>query len=132
MPRIIKGLLVAATLAYGAADANAAGRYAKKEAEVTAAQTELTKPMAKAATDEPNLRQKAFLPGSMDPIKVVTDGQIRLMEKLNAMTRDNDPEKPDLMFRLGQLYEEQARYYNFRAREMDEEIFQATANLSSI
>src|SRR5690242_11280954 len=73
LPRIIKGLLVVATLAYGAADANAAGRYAKKEAEVTATQTELTKPTAKAATSEPILRQKAFLPGSMDPIKVVTD-----------------------------------------------------------
>jgi hypothetical protein len=130
--RLFQGALVAAIFLCGTTQAGATGKYTKKEAEVVAMQTELTKPAARASGSGTVAPAKPWSPKPAVPVKDMTDGQIKLLEKLNAMTREDDPEKPDLLFRLGQLYEEQSRYYNFLARALDEEIFQASANLTSI
>src|SRR5262249_20613614 len=55
----------------------------------------------------------------------ITDAQIKTLQKLINVTADSDPEKPDLMFRMAELYAEQEHYYNFRAREMDQKVFEA-------
>lgn len=129
---MMAGGLALSIFFYGAGNVQAAGRYSKKEAEVTAKQTELTQPSKRAAETTPALNAKPFLLGVREPINAATDGQIKLLEKLNGMTKETDPEKPDLLFRLGQLFEEKARSYNIRARELDEEIFQIQAQLNSI
>ena len=48
-----------------------------------------------------------------------------MLQRLIDATNDSDPEKPDLLFRMAELYNEQQHYYNFRARELDEKIFDA-------
>src|SRR5262249_5599688 len=55
----------------------------------------------------------------------VTDSQIKIMQKLIDNTNDSDPEKPDLLYRQAEVFNEQQHYYNFRARELDQKIFDA-------
>ena len=60
-----------------------------------------------------------------EKVKSITDVQITKYKRLIDVTNDTDPEKPDLLFRLAELYNEQYRYYDFRSRELDEKIFDA-------
>jgi tetratricopeptide (TPR) repeat protein len=48
-----------------------------------------------------------------DPLELhlVTESQIRVLTRLIEFTGDNDPEKPDLLFRRADLYAEQANYF---------------------
>lgn len=104
-----------------------AGKYTKKESEIQATQTALTKP-TQAKKDEktrPEITADDVFGGVGEKVKAVTDQQIKVMNRLIQNTSDSDPEKPDLLFRLAELYAEQQRYYNFRARELDEKIFLA-------
>lgn len=47
-------------------------------------------------------------------------GQERLLEKLVANTPDDDPQKPDLLFRLAELYAKQQRFW--RLEGIDAEV----------
>ncbi len=49
------------------------------------------------------------------------------MRSLIAGTAEDDPQKPDFHFRLGELQAENRRFFSDRARELDEKIFQAGA-----
>ena len=121
------GAWVAAALSAG--DAAAAPRFTKKEEAVIATQTELTKPKdpTKKREDKkkPDLTASDVFAGMGEELKAVTDSQIKLLQRLLSATSDDDPEKPDIMFRIAELYAEQQRYYNFKARELDEKIFDA-------
>jgi tetratricopeptide (TPR) repeat protein len=126
MKRIVSSALIASfTLA--SSYAGAAGKYTKKESEIVATQTALTKP-AQHVKDEkkkPSITADDVFGGVGEKVKSITDVQINKYKRLIDVTNDNDPEKPDLLFRLAELYNEQYRYYDFRARELDEKIFNA-------
>ena len=105
----------------------AAAKYTKKESEINATQTALTKPKqtVKDEKKRPEISADDVFGGVGEKVKSVTDKQINVMQRLIQNTSDSDPEKPDLMFRLAELSAEQQRYYNFRARELDAKIFDA-------
>ena len=63
--------------------------------------------------------------GVGNQVKSITDAQIKTLQRLVDVTNDQDPEKPDLLFRMAELYGEQEHYYNFRAREIDQKVFDA-------
>jgi len=126
MKRIVSSALIASfTLA--SSYAGAAGKYTKKESEIVATQTALTKPVQKAKDEKkrPTITADDVFGGVGEKVKSITDVQINKYKRLIDVTNDNDPEKPDLLFRLAELYNEQYRYYDFRARELDEKIFNA-------
>jgi tetratricopeptide (TPR) repeat protein len=106
--------------------ANAAGKYTKQETQITATQTALTKPQQhQADKKKPTITAEDVFGGVGEKVKSVTDAQIKVLARLIDNTSDSDPEKPDLLFRMAELYNEQYRYYDFRARELDEKVFDA-------
>ena len=50
------------------------------------------------------------------------------MRRLITVTQDDDPQKPDFMFRLGELYAEKQRYNFNQARALDQKIFELQPN----
>src|SRR3954471_23407466 len=131
-------LLLAAPAVSWAADAKDAkpansgeGRYKKKEAEVQAKQTNLTKPEAppppKKET-QPTLTVDAFRDVKTQEIQKIVDAQISKMRRLITVTQGDDPQKPDFMFRLGELYAEKQRFNFNQARALDQKIFELQPN----
>lgn len=124
------GGVLAASLVFGiVAPVSASGKFTKKEDAVVATQTALTKPVPKAEKDKkkPDLTANDVFSGQGDQLKAVTDSQIKVLQRLIDITNESDPEKPDLLYRMAELYAEQTRYYNFRARDLDEKVFDARA-----
>jgi tetratricopeptide (TPR) repeat protein len=124
MKRVLWGIF-AASFALSSSHARAAGKYTKQEATIQATQTAITKP-TQHKTDErkkPSITAEDVFGGVGEKVKSVTDQQIKVLARLIDNTNDSDPEKPDLLFRMAELYNEQYRYYDFRARELDEKIF---------
>ncbi len=50
------------------------------------------------------------------------------MKRLIQVTPDDDPQKPDFLFRLGELFAEKQHYYFSKARALDQKIFDAPPN----
>src|SRR6201986_4515532 len=126
MKRIVSSALIASfTLA--SSFAGAAGKYTKKESEIVANQTEATKPVQHKADEKkrPTITTEDIFFGVGEQVKSITDQVIQKYKRLIDVTHASDPEKPDLLFRLAESYNEQYRYYDFRARELDEKIFNA-------
>src|SRR3954469_21665871 len=131
-------LLLAAPAVSWAADAKDAkpansgeGRYKKKELEVQAKQTNLTKPDAPPPPKKetrPTLTVDAFRDTKTQEIQKIVDAQISKMRRLITVTGDDDPQKPDFMFRLGELYAEKQRYNFNQARALDQKIFELQPN----
>jgi tetratricopeptide (TPR) repeat protein len=128
--RILSCVVTASVAVAFSGAARGAGKYTKKEAEIAATQTALTKPSQKKVEDKtrPEISADDVFQGVGEKVKSITDAQIKTMQRLIKNTSDSDPEKPDLLFRLAELYAEQQRYFNFRARELDEKIFTAQNN----
>lgn len=124
------GFIAFSLLCGHAGSAHAAGKYTKKEEAVVATQTELTKPGARVDSKQPGISARGFLFQQREQVREVNNAQLKLLDQLNAITKESDPEKPDVLFRMGQLFEEGARYWNFRARELDQKIFEARAQLT--
>ncbi len=121
------GVLAISLVLGGTATVHAVGKFTKKEDAVIATQTALTKPVPKAEAEKkkPGMTQNDVFSGQGESLKAVTDSQIKVLQRLIDITNDSDPEKPDLLFRMAELFADQTRYYNFRARELDEKIFAA-------
>src|SRR5262245_65657056 len=99
------------------------GRYTKNETEVKATQTNLTKPQAppeKKKETRPTLTVDQFRETKTQEIQKIVDAQISKMRRLITVTADDDPQKPDFMFRLGELYAEKQRYNFNQARALDQ------------
>ncbi len=120
-------LLVPAVARAGSDSAANSGkaRYTKQETEVTAKQTNLTKPAAPPPPKKetgPVLTVDQFVSQKREGIIKLVDLQINKMRRLIQVTTDDDPQKPDFLFRLGELYAEKQNY-NFmqgaRARRED-------------
>jgi tetratricopeptide (TPR) repeat protein len=107
--------------------AAAASKYTKKESDIQATQTDLTRPVSKKRDQKtrPTINADDVFQGIGEQVKGITDAQISVLQRLIENTSDTDPEKPDLLFRMAELYNEQQRYYSFRARELDQKIFEA-------
>jgi TolA-binding protein len=96
----------------------------KPEARVEARPTALTRPAPRAhEPPAPALRAEDVFTRVGDKVHAVTDAQIRLLERLIAQS-DGD-EKADLLLRAGDLHADQQRYFRFRARSLDQPIFDA-------
>jgi len=121
------GVLAVSLVLGSTAPVHAVGKFTKKEDAVVATQTALTKPVQKSDRDKkkPDLTAADVFSGQGEQLKAVTDSQIKVLQRLIDITNESDPEKPDLLFRMAELYAEQTRYYNFRARELDEKVFEA-------
>src|SRR4029079_1990646 len=107
------------------------GRYKKQETEVKATQTNLTKPEAPPPPKKetrPSLSVDAFREQKTQEIQKIVDAQISKMRRLITVTQDDDPQKPDFMFRLGELYAEKERYNFNQARALDQKIFELQPN----
>jgi hypothetical protein len=57
----------------------------------------------------PSITLDEFLEGRRHAIDKVLDAQIARLRRLLALTSDDDPQKPDLWFRLGDLCDEKRR-----------------------
>src|SRR4051812_1418 len=123
--KYVSGTIAASLILGGYSSVFAAGKFTKKEEAVIATQTALTKPAVKADRDKkkPDLTASDVFAGQGEALKAVTDAQIKVLQRLIDATSEGDPEKPDLLFRMAELYAEQERYYNFRARDLDEKVF---------
>jgi tetratricopeptide (TPR) repeat protein len=103
-------------------------KYTKQETQVQAAQTKLTKPEAPPPPRKetgPVLTVDQFVQGRQGKIQQITDAQISKMKRLIQVTPDDDPQKPDFFFRLGELFAEKQRFYFTQARGLDQKIFDA-------
>lgn len=110
----------------GAKDAK--GHYQKKETEIKAEQSKLTKPEAPPAQPKktgPVLTIDQFIDTKKAEIQRIVDQQINQMRKMIAVTGDDDPQKPDFYFRLGELHAEKQRFFFGKARALDQKIFEA-------
>ena len=104
------------------------GKYTKQETQVQATQTKLTKPEAPPPTKKetgPVLTVDQFVQGRQGKIQQITDAQISKMKRLIQVTPDDDPQKPDFYFRLGELFAEKQRFFFSQARGLDQKIFDA-------
>ena len=68
-----------------------------------------------------NLQTRAVM---LDKIMV---RQIEKMRRLVDVTSDDDPQKPDFLFRLGELYVEEQRSFFNKAHALDQQIFDVAA-----
>jgi tetratricopeptide (TPR) repeat protein len=111
----------------GGGAAFGAAKYNKKESEIQATQTALTKPTQRKADDKhaPTITADDIFQGVGSQVKSITDAQIKTLQRLIDVTNDQDPEKPDLMFRMAELYAEQEHFYNFKARDIDQKVYEA-------
>jgi tetratricopeptide (TPR) repeat protein len=124
-PRRAVSGLVAALLAATASPALAQSRNKHGEAEVQAVQTKRTKverPKPEQLVKRPTIDTDYFVRGVQAKMAKINDVLIGKLQRLIRITEDNDPEKPELMFRLAELYAEKQRYYMFRGGAMDERI----------
>jgi len=116
--------------AFGAQSVRAEAKFKKKEIEVTSGQqTELTKPKEpvkeKKEQTGPTLTVDAFVGQQRDKINKITDKQIKYMLDLIRNSSEDDQQKPDYFFRLGELLAEKQRNYTMDARAQDQKIFEA-------
>jgi len=103
-------------------------KYQKQQVEVSATQTNLTKPQAPPPPKKetgPTITAEQFVSQKKAQIKSYTDAQINKMQRLIQVTQEDDPQKPDFYFRIGELYAENQRYFSDKARSMDQKIFDA-------
>jgi tetratricopeptide (TPR) repeat protein len=138
--RFSRGILALVVALLAPAAARAAGddaansgkaRYTKQEAEVSAKQTNLTKPEAPPAQQKetgPVLTVDQFVAVKQEGIIKLVDAQISKMRRLIQVTGDDDPQKPDFLFRLGELYAEKQHYNFSKARALDQRIFDLPPN----
>src|SRR5262252_1444780 len=126
-------VLVAAVALGGlAASAAFAGppKYTKKETDVKATQTERTAPAKPTGPKkEKLLDQSLFTTQEMqERFKRVSNINELIIKKTSDLidrTDDTNPDKPELIYRLAELYNEKRQYNDFNARALDEKIFQS-------
>src|SRR5262245_59057737 len=133
--RAISGCLAALAVAGFAlpAGAQATAKYKRSGArvEVKVKQTELTRGLKdKAAAKSeffPEVTADQFM-NIQGQVKLIRGQQIAEYRRLIEETEQDDPELPDLLFRLAEQYAEQQRYWRFRLMEMYGKIEKAPKN----
>jgi TolA-binding protein len=80
---------------------------------------------APKAPASPLLTLEQFVSQKQGHLQELSDRQIVYLQHLLKLASPDDPQLPDYLFRLGELFAEKARYWNHRARALDEPIFRA-------
>src|SRR6188768_396305 len=96
--------------------------------EVQEIERKLTKPEAPtpaARERQPGVGLDMFLQTRNKVIGQITKHQIAKLRALIAVTQESDPQKPDFLFRAGELYVEMKRAASNRARALDQKIFES-------
>jgi TolA-binding protein len=71
----------------------------------------------------PGVSLEAFEAEHRTRLKRLTDAQIEKMRALIRFTENEDPQRPDLLFRAGELYAENERFFSTQARALDQKIY---------
>jgi hypothetical protein len=74
---------------------------------------------------QPALTLDSFRSQQQGKIQALIDQQIVHLQRMIRLSSADDPQVPDYYFRLGELLTEKYRYWNNRARELDEAIYRA-------
>lgn len=119
------GGIAPARIAFGAP------KYSKRtDVQVQATQTSRTKVGEKPKDGQPSrpgVMAEQFRTEATAKVERLTDQAIATLKRLIQVTADDDPEKPDFYFRLAEHYREKKTQAMFRARELDEKIYQASS-----
>jgi tetratricopeptide (TPR) repeat protein len=106
-----------------AALAQKKGKHGEAEVDaVQTARTKIEKSTGQAIIKQPKIDTNYIVRNVQTKMAKINDQLIGKLQRLIRITEDTDTEKPDLMFRLAELFAEKQRYYTFRAGEMDEKI----------
>jgi tetratricopeptide (TPR) repeat protein len=87
-----------------------------------------TRPVVAPKPEErtaPTLTLDEFVGRKQEAIQKINDKQIAYLQSLIKLASPDDPQLPDYLFRLGELLAEKYRYWDHRARALDEAIFRA-------
>ncbi|MBI2894772.1 MAG: tetratricopeptide repeat protein [Deltaproteobacteria bacterium] len=82
--------------------------------------------MTKEAGYQLTPQQRTFREARRGRILNLVQREIQLVDRLAGNTRDDDPRKADILYRKAELLIEMQAYWNTRARELDDPIYQAT------
>ncbi|MBW2731978.1 MAG: tetratricopeptide repeat protein [Deltaproteobacteria bacterium] len=135
MTHRIQRLLVGSTVCafvVGLSPTAGAARYNKSEVQVKATVQKHTtvvkkkEPKPEDRRRRPAISGEAFRAQLQAKVSRLTDAAIKTLNRLIRITPDDDPEKPDFYFRLAEHYRDKKLQYNFRARELDEQVFSIT------
>jgi TolA-binding protein len=113
----------------GAADG---ARYTKSETKVEATKTEATKVKKPDSKKQPERRRPILdvnqfrMAVAAKKVEKLTEEAIRKLKQLISITEDSEVEKADYYFRLAEHYRDQHNWFEFKARELDEKIYQAS------
>jgi TolA-binding protein len=121
-------LVAVAAPAAGVADKE--GIHKRTAVDVKAIERRFTQPVTPAAapkTGGPTVSGDEFVANRTDKKKRINEALIAKMRQLIATTADDDPQKPDFLFRAGELYAEAERHYFNQARGLDQKLFEAPA-----
>jgi TolA-binding protein len=93
--------------------------------EIQAIEARATRPGSPPASKPaaPTVDLTTFLAVRHDKLKRITDAQIAKLRRLLAVTRQDDPERADLLFRIAELCAENQRHYFDEAHALDQRIF---------
>ncbi len=111
--------------------ADAGPKFKKRgEVQVRAKKTKITdvkreRSKAQAKNFAPGLFAEQFRAKTQAKVAKLTDAAIATLKRLIRVTDDDDAEKPDYFFRLAEHYREKKTQYMFRARELDEKLYQS-------
>jgi tetratricopeptide (TPR) repeat protein len=97
------------------------------QAEVKSVERRAAVAPAAAPPSGPTVTLEDFLAVRRWDIDQITDAQIAKMRRLLEVTADDDPQKPDFWFRLGELCADKERAALGRARALDQPIHDAPA-----
>lgn len=121
--RTLTGLAVVAIIGLSLAagrDAEAQ-RYRRKNLinSIKVEQTERTKPLVAKKKEEqkPSITADEFI-AIQGLVRNIRQEQVKQYELLINDTDPNDPELPDLLFRLAEIHAQQQRYWHFRGMDM--------------
>jgi tetratricopeptide (TPR) repeat protein len=129
-------IAVAVVLSFVAADAFAdRPRHTRdRELDINVQQTEATEGLRERAErrrrEEPQRQAAPEITADQfihieGQVRHIRDEQIENFRMLIEDTRDADPQKPDLLFRLAELYAQKQRYFRFRGMELHAQIDRA-------
>jgi tetratricopeptide (TPR) repeat protein len=123
--------LIACTLGLGLLPASEAGAQEKKQNFVPDAQPNTQTPATRRRTERkgPGLEGEQFVRQNTEQLaEAKWQEAFRLLNRLIQTTPDSDPAKPDLLFRLSEMYWEQASATDMRAFEVEEKCLQSAPN----
>jgi hypothetical protein len=125
--RLLLSLLVGSVLAAPAPAR--AQKHAKQSFDMqniaVPARSEMTSAPKASARIEPQLTWEVIANHKSEYLQKILDAQITQLRRLIKLASPDDPQLPDYWFRLGELYVEKYRYFEHRARSLDEPIFRA-------